>query len=76
MSLSGIHLAAARIVSVILIPFRLSQISCFTLRLKCVSDPNSCPDVGVGPLFQFPHPPREGPTLLTLLFAPLLPSSY
>ena len=34
------------------------------------------PDVGVGPLLQFPHPPRAGPVLLTLPFPPLLPSSY
>ena len=60
----------------ILIPFRLPQISCFTLSLKCFSsDSDSCPDVGLGPLLQFPHPPRAGPVLLTLLFFPLLPSS-
>ena len=53
----------------ILIPFRLPQISCFTLTLKCFSsDSDSCPDVGIGPLSQFPHPPRAGPVLLTLLF--------
>ena len=56
---------------------RLPQISCLTLSLKCfscVSD--NCPDVGIGPLLQFPHPPRAGPVLLTLLFFPLVPSSY
>ena len=62
----------------ILIPFRLSQISCFTLSLKCFSsDSDNCPDVGIGPLLQFPHPPRAGPVLLTLPFFPssfLLPS--
>ena len=61
----------------ILIPFRLPQISCFTLTLKCFSsDSDSCPDVGIGPLSQFPHPLRAGPVLLTLLFFPLVPSSY
>ena len=61
----------------ILIPFRLPQISCFTLSLKCFSsDSDNCPDVGIGPLFLFPHPPRAGPVLLTLLFSPLVPSSY
>ena len=57
-----------------LISFRLPQISCFTLSLKCFSsDSDNCPDVGIGPLLQFPHPPRAGPVLLTLLFFPLDP---
>ena len=61
----------------ILIPFRLPQISCFTLSLKCFSsDSDNCPDVGIGPLLQFPHPPRAGPVLLTLLVFPRVPSSY
>ena len=61
----------------ILIPFRLPQISCFTLSLKCFSsDSDNCPDVGIGSLLQFPHPPRVGPVLLTLLIFPLVPSSY
>ena len=61
----------------ILIPFRLPQISCFTLRLKHFSsDSDNCPDVGMGPLLQFPHQPRAGPVLLTLLFLPLVPTSY
>ena len=61
----------------ILIPFRLPQISCFTLSLKCFSsDSDSCPDMGIRTLLQFPHPPRAGPVLLTLLFLPLVPSSY
>ena len=61
----------------ILIPFRLPQISCFTLNLKCFSsDSGNCPNVGIGPLLQFPHPPRAGPVLLTLLFSPLVLSSY
>ena len=37
-------------------PLRLPQISCFTLSLKCFSsDSDNCPDVGIGPLSQFPH---------------------
>ena len=49
----------------------------FTLSLKCLSsDSDNCPDVGIGPLLQFPHLPRAGPALLTLLFFPLVPSSY
>ena len=61
----------------ILIPFRLPQISCFTLSLKCFSsDSDNCPDVGIGPLLQFPHPLRAGPVLLTLLFFPLVPLFY
>ena len=57
----------------ILIPFRLPQISCFTLSLKCFSShSDNGPDVGIRPLFQFPHPPRTGPVLLTLLFFPLV----
>ena len=61
----------------ILIPFRLPQISCFILSLKCFSsDSDNCPAVGIGPLLQFPHPLRAGPILLTLLFFPLVPSSY
>ena len=55
----------------ILIPFKLPQISCLTLSLKYFSsDSDNCPDVGIGPLLQFPHPPRAGPVLLTLLFSP------
>ena len=58
----------------ILIPFRLPQISCFTHILKCFSsDSDNCPDVGIRPLPQFPHPPRAGLVLLTLLFLPLVP---
>ena len=61
----------------ILIPFRLPQVSCFTLSLKCFSsDSENCPDVGIGPLVQLPHPPRAGSVLLTLLFFSLVPSSY
>ena len=58
-----------------LIPFRLPQIICFTLSVKCFScDSDSCPDVGIGPLLQFPHPLRAGPILLTLLFPRLVRS--
>ena len=61
----------------IIIPFRLSQMSCFTHSLKCFSsDANSCPDVGIKPLLQLPDSLRAGPVLLTLLFFPLVPSSY
>ena len=61
----------------ILIPFRLPQISCFTLTLKCFfSDSDNCPNVGIGSLLQFPHPLRAGPVLLTLLFSPLVLLSY
>ena len=57
--------------------FRLPQVSCFTLSFKCFSsDSGNCPDVGIGPLLQFPHPPRAGPVLLTLLLFPQVPSSY
>ena len=61
----------------ILIPFRLPQISCFTLSLRCFSsDSDSCRTVGIRPLLQFPHLTRAGPVLLTVLFFPLVPSSY
>ena len=61
----------------ILIPFRLPQISSFTLRLKRFSsDSDNCPDMGIGPLLQFPHPPSVGPILWTLLVFSLVPSSY
>ena len=53
------------------IPFRLPQISCFTLSLKCFSsDSDYCADVEIGPLLQFPHLLRAGPVLRTLLFSP------
>ena len=70
-SLSGVCMAAARIVCVIFIPFRLSQISCLTFSLNCFfSDPDNSPNVVIGPLLQFPHRPRADPVLLTLLFFP------
>ena len=61
----------------ILIPFRLPQITCFTLSLKCFSsDSDSCPNVGIRSLLQFLHLLRADPVLLTLLFFCLVPSSY
>ena len=58
----------------ILIPFRLPQMSFFTLSLKCFSsDSDSCLNVGIRPLLQFPHLLGAGPVLLTLLFFPLVP---
>ena len=60
----------------ILIPFRLPQVSCFTLSLKCFFDSDSCPDVRIGPLLQFPHLLRVDPVLLILLFFPLVSSFY
>ena len=61
----------------ILVPFRLPQISYFTLTLKCFSsDSENCPDVGIRLLLQFPHPSRADPVVLTLLFFLLLPFSY
>ena len=57
----------------ILIPFRLPQISCFPLSFKCFSsDSDSCSAVGIGPLLQFSHPLRAGPVLLTFLIFPLV----
>ena len=61
----------------ILIPFRLPQISCFTLSLNCFSsDSDSRPSVRIRALLQFPYPLRAGPVLLILLFPPLVPLSY
>ena len=61
----------------ILIPFRLPHISCFTLSLKCFSsDSDSCPDVGMEHLLQYPHLLRAGPVLLLLLFLPQVHLSY
>ena len=57
----GYGKTVARIACVILIPFMLSLVSCFTLSLKCFSpDPSNCPDVGIGSLLQFPHLLRAG----------------
>ena len=71
--LSGVCMSVAN--CLILILFRLPQINCFTLSLKCFfSDSDTCCDVGIGAMLQFPNPPREDPVLLTLLFFP--PSSF
>ena len=70
-SLSWVCMAAVGTVALIL--FRLPQISCFTPSLKCFSsDSDNCPNVGIRSLLQFPHCPRAGPVLLTLLFSPLV----
>ena len=54
-----------------------SQISCFTLSLKYFSsDSDNCPHVGIGPLLQWPHLPKEVSILLTLPFSCLVPSFY
>ena len=78
-SLSGVYMAAARVVYVIIIPFRLPQISCFTLQQpqpkllhlypkqlsQCVDlTPASVP------------PPSRGKSSPTLLFFTLLPLYY
>ena len=61
---------------IILLPFRLPQISCSTLSLKCLStDSDNGPEVGIGPLPQFSHWLKAGLVLLTLLFCPLVPTS-
>ena len=71
MALPRVCVAVARIVCVILIPFRLSQISLFTLSIKCFSSvPNNCPNVGIRPLLHFSNPPRAGQVLLALLSPP------
>lgn len=59
----------AMIVCVILIPFRMSQVSCFTL--KCVSVPNNCPSVGFDPASSS-LTLQTSPVLLTVLFPHLL----
>ena len=76
-SLPGVHMAAARSVW-FSFRFRLPQISCFTLSLKCFSsDPENCPDAEIGPCFSSPTCEVVwGPVLLTLSFLPLVPSSY
>ena len=61
----------------ILIPFRLPQISCFTLVLN-VSPLNQTvvPMWGLDPCFSSPSPPKAGPVLLTLLFFTVASLSY
>ena len=59
----------------ILIPFRLPQISCFILSLKCFSsDSDSCPDIEDWTPASVP-PPAEGSPVLLTLFLPLVPST-
>ena len=70
-------MAAEKIVCVILISFRLSQISCFTLSLKCFPFvPNNCPNVAIWTSASVPPPTkgRSSPTNSPLFL--LLPSSY
>ena len=64
----------------ILIPFRLPQIGCFTLSFECFSsDSDNCPDVGIDRTTASVPPPTKGrphPTK-TLVFPPssfILPS--
>ena len=60
--------------SLILIPFRLPQISCFTLSLKCFSsDPDSCSHVGFRELLQFSHTLR-GSSVLSSVQSLLCPT--
>ena len=62
----------------ILTPFRLPLIGCFTLSLKWFSsNSDNCPTLEIRSLLQFLHQPRVGPVLLnTPIFFPLVPSSY
>ena len=55
----------------ILIPFKLPQISYFTLSLKCFSSHSeNCPDVGIGPLLVSPPTKGESNPTNTLAFPP------
>ena len=55
----------------ILIPFRLPQISCFTLRLKCFSsDSDNCPSNGIRTQLQLPHPHEGGPSRTNICLPP------
>ena len=57
----------------ILIPFRLPQISCFTSSLKCFSsDSDNCPSVGIGPPASV-TPPTEGRS--SPIYTPIFPPS-
>ena len=77
-SLSRVSRAAARIVSVILIPFRLSQMSASLFNSLKVSPsvPKHCPNVRIWPLLQLHHPPQCRSSLAHSPLFPLLPSSY
>ena len=75
-SLSGVCMAVARTLG---ISFHLgrhrSAVSLSILTVSPLTQDN-CPDVGMGPLLPFPYPQGTSPVLLTLLFFPLVPSSY
>ena len=61
----------------ILIPFRLPQISCLTLSFTCFSsDSDSCPDVGIGPLLHFPLCSKGRSSAMNTSVFPLVPLSY
>ena len=61
----------------ILIPFRHSHISCFTLTLKCFSsDSDNCSAAGVRPLLQFPTHQGQVQSYWHFCFAPLVSLSY
>ena len=60
----------------ILIPFRLPQISCFTPSLLFLLWLRQLPWCGDQSPASVPALPRAGPVLLTLLFSLLVPSSY
>ena len=74
-SLSGVCMAAPRNVW---FSFHLgchrSAVSLSALNVSPLTQ--NWPDVGLRPLLQFPHQPRAGPVLLTLLFFPLVALSY
>jgi len=73
-SVSRVHISVARIV------WFSFHLSCHRSAALCFLASNvspltqTCPDVGIRPLLQFPHPPRVGPVLLTLPAFP--PSSF
>ena len=77
-SLSGVYKAGERIVHVILIPFRLSQISSYTLQKPQMLPlfPKQLPQCRDLTPASGPPPPRASPGLLALFFFSLLPSSY
>ena len=61
----------------ILIPFRLPQISCFTLRLKCFSfDSDNFPKCGDLTPALFPQPAEDKSSPTNTPVFPLVPSSY
>ena len=72
--------AVTTVVCVGLIPFGLSQISYFTLSLKCFSVPNNASVWGSDPCFSSSHtqqpPARCRSTCSLSSFSHLLPSSY